>query len=72
MNYKMISRTLGMIFLIYAILMLLPVMVGLLYGDHIHNFLISLGIGGIIGGFLFLQKRPETNLWRETGLSSSA
>ena len=67
MNYKMISRTLGMIFLIYAILMLLPVMVGLLYGDHIHNFLISLGIGGIIGGFLFLQKPSGNELVARDG-----
>ena len=39
MNYRMILRVLGMILLIYAELLMLPLIVGLLFGESAMPFL---------------------------------
>jgi len=42
MNYRMICRCLGLLLLCLAALMLLPLAVGLFYGENVRNFTISL------------------------------
>ena len=46
MNYRMISRVLGLILLIYAGLMLLPALVGLGYGETAVPFLKTILLTG--------------------------
>ena len=60
MNYRMIARVLGLILLIYAALMLLPLAAGLWYGENVVNFLVTIGVTGALGGLLLLP-RPRTN-----------
>ena len=60
MNYRMVARVLGLILLIYAGLMLLPLAAGLWYGQNVLNFVISIGITAALGGLLLLPK-PRTN-----------
>jgi len=60
MNYKMISRVLGMIMLCIAVLMLLPLAAGLYYGENVSNFIKSMLITAATGGLL-LCFRPQSS-----------
>ena len=60
MNYRMICRVLGWILLIYAALMLLPLVAGLCYRENVLNFVIVMGVTAALGGLLLLPK-PRTN-----------
>ena len=60
MNYRMICRVLGWILLIFAALMLLPLITGLCYRENVLNFGITMGITAALGGLLLLPK-PRTN-----------
>ena len=59
MNYRMICRVLGLILLIYAGLLLLPMIAGLVYGESVLNFLATIGISAALG-LLLLIPRPRT------------
>ena len=59
MNYRMICRVLGLILLIYAALMLLPILAGLCYGESPLPFLAAMAAAGVPGGMLLLSK-PKT------------
>ncbi|MBR1456179.1 MAG: TrkH family potassium uptake protein [Oscillospiraceae bacterium] len=61
MNTRMICRVLGLILLILAALLLLPLFVGLLYGERVGNFLITIAVSGA-AGFLLTRVRPETSV----------
>ena len=60
MNYRMIARVLGWILLIYAGLMLLPLIAGLWYRQPVLNFIVSIAVTGALGGLLLLPK-PKSN-----------
>ncbi len=60
MNYRMIARVLGWILLIYAGLMLLPLIAGLWYRQSVLNFIVSIAVTGALGGLLLLPK-PKSN-----------
>ncbi|MBR3475176.1 MAG: TrkH family potassium uptake protein [Oscillospiraceae bacterium] len=60
MNYRMIARVLGWILLIYAGLMLLPLIAGLWYRQSVLNFIISMAVTGALGGLLLIPK-PKSN-----------
>ena len=60
MNYRMIARVLGWIFLIYAVLLLLPALAALWYGESVLNFVLSSALTAGLGGLLLLP-RPRTN-----------
>ncbi len=60
MNYRMIARVLGLILLIYAALMLLPLIAGLWYGESVLNFILSIAVTAALGGLLLLP-RPGSN-----------
>ena len=59
MNYRMISRVLGLIILIYAGLMILPASIGLFYGESIFPFLQTILLALVPGGLLALVP-PKT------------
>ena len=61
MNYRIISRVLGLILLIYAGLMMLPAAVGLLFGETCVPFLKAFLITVIPGGIL-TAVRPRSKV----------
>ena len=61
MNYRMISRVLGLILLIYAGLMVLPAIVGLLYGETAVPFLKAFLITALPSGIL-AAVRPKSKI----------
>ena len=67
MNYKMISRVLGMILLVIAALMFLPLIAGLCYGENVSNFLKSIAITAVIGGAMFCSNPKNTSLSAREG-----
>ena len=62
MNYRMILRVLGMILLIYAELLLLPLIVGLLFGESAMPFLKTLLFAAVPGALLLLPKPTSRSL----------
>ncbi len=52
MNSRMIARILGKVLLIYAALMLLPLAVGLWYGERVTDFVITVAATAAAGGAL--------------------
>ena len=60
MNYRMIARVLGWILLIYAGLMLLPLIAGLWYRESVLNFILSGALTAALGCLLLIP-RPKTN-----------
>ena len=67
MNYRYISRILGWIFLVFAGLMLLPVIVGLIYREQIGHFMIAIGVSALVGGILLLPKQNSGALYARDG-----
>ena len=67
MNYRLIARTLGLILLIYTGLMLLPAIVGLLYGESMLPFLKAMLIAAIPGALLYLSGPNSRNLVTRDG-----
>lgn len=59
MNYKMISRVLGMLLACMSALLLLPAVTGLVYRESIVNFLITIAVTGF-AAFLLTRTKPET------------
>ena len=62
MNYRMILRVLGMILLIYAELLMLPLIVGLLFGESAMPFLKTLLFAAVPGALLLLPKPTSRSL----------
>ena len=60
MNARMIARILGTVLLIFAALMVFPLIAGLCYGETVMNFVISIAATGAAGGILLLFK-PRTS-----------
>ena len=67
MNYRMICRVLAWILLIYAGLMLLPLVAGLCYGEKGLNFLYTIGLSAALGGLLLIPKPRTTGLVARDG-----
>ena len=59
MNYRMISRVMGLILLAMAALMLLPLIAGLCFHERVVNFIITIAVTAALGGLLLLPK-PQT------------
>ena len=63
MNRRMVVYTVGMIVLLEAALMLLPLLVALIYGDSWATaFLISIGTALLLGGGTVLLARPQSKV----------
>ncbi len=59
MNYRMICRTLGSVLLCLAVLLLLPLIVGLCYGENVLGFTVAIGVAAVTG-FALKQVKPRT------------
>ena len=59
MNRRMIARILGLVLLIYAVLMLLPMVTGLIYGENVRGFVFSALITAA-AGLMLLGFKPRT------------
>lgn len=58
MNYRMVAQTLGLVLFIFAALMLLPIICGIIYGENILCFLAAAAVG-IALGFILTRFKPE-------------
>ena len=67
MNYRMICRVLGLILIALALLMLLPLIAGLCYGERVRGFLLSMALCALLGGLLCLPKPRTTSLVARDG-----
>ena len=59
MNYRMIFRVLGLILLIFAALMLLPMIAGLCFQETPIPFLLTIGIAVALGLPMLLFSKPQ-------------
>lgn len=69
MNYRMICRVLGYVLLITAALMLLPLIVGLVYGESVVNFIITILLTASIGGIFISVKPKKQDLFARDGFA---
>lgn len=60
MNYRMVARIASMVLLIFAALMLLPIIVALCYGESVRGFAVALVITAAAGALLFFACKPRT------------
>lgn len=67
MNYKLVINTLGRVLLIFAALMLLPLIAGLCYGENILHFIISIAITGGVGGLMLIPRSERRDIFAREG-----
>ena len=67
MNYRMIVRTLGLIVLCVAALMVLPLITGLCYGESVSHFIITIVIGAVLGAAALCIKPKRSGLTAKDG-----
>ena len=67
MNYRMICRVLGLILLILAALMLLPLVTGLIYGENVRNFVITIAVSAAVGFVLTRFKPKQSSFFAREG-----
>ena len=70
MNKAVIARILGKVLLIFAALMLLPMCVGLYYGESARAFLLAVGITAAVGGALCAVPGKERELYSREGYAA--
>ena len=61
MNDRMIARILGVVLLLLAGVLLLPVLVGLIYGENVLGFLITIALSLALGLVLTLCFKPRSS-----------
>lgn len=69
MNGRMVMRVLGWICLIYGALMLLPVVVGVIYGERVSQFLITMTGCAALGGILMIPAPTSRSLVARDGFA---
>lgn len=67
MNFAIICRTLGNILLVLAALMLLPLAVGLIYGENVLNFALTIALTAAIAFLLSRSKPTSRSLFAKEG-----
>ncbi len=67
MNIRMIAQILGKVLCTIAVLLLLPAVVALLYGESPFPFLIAVVICAALGGVLILLKPTSTKIYAREG-----
>jgi len=68
MNHKMTAHILGLVLLIEAALMLLPLVTSIIYGESILAFAVSMAVTGLAGFALFCVKPDNHRLFARDGL----
>ena len=66
----MIARILGMVLLITAALMLLPLIAGLYYGESVLNFIITIAATAALGGIFLLFKPKNRDIYAREGFAA--
>ena len=61
MNRRMICRVLGLILACEAVLLILPTVAGLCYGESVTHFLITMALSGALG-FLLTRVKPYSDV----------
>ena len=70
MNYRMIARILGMVLLILAALLVLPLIAGLYYGENVLNFAVTIAAAAALGGILLLFKPKNRDIYAREGFTA--
>ena len=70
MNYRMIARILGMVLLILAALLVLPLIAGLCYGENVLNFAVTIAAAAALGGFFMLFKPKNRDIYAREGFTA--
>ncbi len=70
MNYRMIARILGMVLLILAALLVLPLIAGLYYGENVLNFAVTIAAAAALGGFFMLFKPKNRDIYAREGFTA--
>ncbi len=71
MNGRMIARLLGLVLLILAALLLLPLIVGLIYGENAAPFGVTIAVAAVAGALLVTCFRPSsTELYAKEGFAT--
>ena len=70
MNGRMIARVLGLVLLILAALLLLPLLTALVYGESAAPFALTIGVAVVVGAVLTFGFKPEsTELYAKEGFA---
>ena len=73
MNYRMIIKLLGRIACIEAVLMLIPILVSLAYGESVKGFAVAIAVAVVIGvAFELATKNCDKRIFSKEGLTSVA
>ena len=70
MNYRMIARILGMVLLILAALLVLPLIAGLCYGENVINFAVTIAAAAALGGVFMLFKPKNRDIYAREGFTA--
>lgn len=70
MNYRMIARILGMVLLILAALLVLPLIAGLCYGENVLNFAVTIAATAALGGIFMLFKPKNRDIYAREGFTA--
>lgn len=69
MNYRMICKVLGNVLIITAALMFLPLIAGLVYGENVFNFIITILLTAGLGCALISIKPKKQDLFARDGFA---
>lgn len=66
----MIARILGMVLLILAALLVLPLIAGLCYGENVLNFAVTIAAAAALGGIFMLFKPKNRDIYAREGFTA--
>ena len=71
MNGRMIARILGAVLLLLAVFLLLPLIVGLIYGENVRGFALTIALSAALGlGLLLFLKPKSTEIYAREGFAA--
>lgn len=70
MNGRMIARILGTVLLLLAGFLLLPLIVGLIYGENVRGFALTIALSALLGLGLLVLRPKSTELYAREGFAA--
>ena len=71
MNGRMIARILGAVLLLLAVFLLLPLIVGLIYGENVRGFALTIALSAALGlGLLLFLKPKSAEIYAREGFAA--
>jgi len=67
MNYRMICQVLGRVLILEGLLLILPMIVAICYGESVVPFLITGAVAIAAGGMLMLLRPENTEIYAQEG-----